>query len=156
MRRLICAFVVRIWQKRVFPWHGSFDHCFVLVSFWLLSKVLKIHMHRRRKALNVANISDLSLEVILEPCHEKTCLQGFRPGKTQTDLLSYRGLLEAWNFEFSQYRHYTNWVANNKGADKTAQMRRLICTFVVRIWLKQVFSWRGSLVSHITSSWTQH
>ena len=23
-------------------------------------------------------------------------------------------------------------------------MRRLICTFVIRIWLKQVFSWRGS------------
>ena len=32
---------------------------------------------------------------------------------------------------------------NNKGADQTARMRRLICTFVVRIWLKQVFSWRG-------------
>ena len=25
-------------------------------------------------------------------------------------------------------------------------MRRLICTFVVRIWLKQVFSWRGSYI----------
>ena len=33
---------------------------------------------------------------------------------------------------------------NNKGADQTAPMRRLICTFVVRIWQKQVFSWRGS------------
>ena len=25
-----------------------------------------------------------------EPHYEKTCLQGFRPGKTQTGLLSYR------------------------------------------------------------------
>ena len=25
-----------------------------------------------------------------EPCHEKTCLRGFWPGKTQTGLLSYR------------------------------------------------------------------
>ena len=26
---------------------------------------------------------------IYEPHHEKTCLQGFQPGKTQTGLLSY-------------------------------------------------------------------
>ena len=32
----------------------------------------------------------------------------------------------------------------NKGADQTARMCRLICAFVVRIWQKQVFSWRGS------------
>ena len=32
----------------------------------------------------------------------------------------------------------------NKGADQTARMHRLICDFVVRIWYKQVFSWRGS------------
>ena len=25
-----------------------------------------------------------------EPRHEKTCLRGFRPGRTQTDLLRYR------------------------------------------------------------------
>ena len=31
-----------------------------------------------------------------------------------------------------------------KGADQTARMRRLICEFIVRIWHKQVFSWRGS------------
>ena len=28
---------------------------------------------------------------------------------------------------------------NNKGADQTAWMRRLICAFVVRLWHKQVF-----------------
>ena len=33
---------------------------------------------------------------------------------------------------------------NNKGVDQTAQMRRLTCAFVVRIWHKQVFSWCGS------------
>ena len=31
-------------------------------------------------------------------------------------------------------------AANNKGADQTTQMHRLICAFVVRIWYKQVFS----------------
>ena len=33
---------------------------------------------------------------------------------------------------------------NNKGADQTARMHRLICAFVVCIWQKQVFSWRSS------------
>ena len=28
-----------------------------------------------------------------EPCHEKTCLRDFRPGKTQTGLLTYRSKL---------------------------------------------------------------
>ena len=36
----------------------------------------------------------------------------------------------------------------NKGADQTARLRRLICTFVVRIWQKQVFSWQGSFFMH--------
>ena len=35
---------------------------------------------------------------------------------------------------------------NNKGADQTARIRRLICAFVVRIWHKQVFSWCGSYI----------
>ena len=33
---------------------------------------------------------------------------------------------------------------NNKGADQTAQMCKLICAFVVCIEQKQVFSWRSS------------
>ena len=33
---------------------------------------------------------------------------------------------------------------NNKGADQTLRMRRLICAFVVRILHKQVFSWCDS------------
>ena len=37
-----------------------------------------------------------------------------------------------------------NLGSENKGADQTVRMRRLICAFVVRIWHKQVFSWRGS------------
>ena len=35
-----------------------------------------------------------------EPRHEKTWLRGFRPGHTQTGLLSYRYKLESWNFGF--------------------------------------------------------
>ena len=50
----------------------------------------------------------------------------------------------SWNSGYNKYGYYTIQAANNKGADQTARMRRLICTFVVRIWQKQVFSWRGS------------
>ena len=73
--------------------------------------------------------------------------RGLRPGKTQTGLLSHRSYLEAWNFGYRNYRSYTIQAANNKGADQTVRTRRLICTIVVRIWQKQVFSWRGSYVS---------
>ena len=79
-----------------------------------------------------------------EPPHEKICLRDLPPGKAQTGLLSYRSWLGSWNLGFSMYRYYTIQAANNKGADQTARMRRLICAFVVRIWHKQVFSWLGS------------
>ena len=79
-----------------------------------------------------------SSTLLIEPRHEKTCIRGLRPGKTQTGLLSYRDQLESWNFGFSKYRYCTIQVANNKGADQTALMRRLICAFVVRIWQNRV------------------
>ena len=35
---------------------------------------------------------------LTEPYHEKTCLQGLRPNKTQTDLLSWRALARVLKF----------------------------------------------------------
>ena len=76
--------------------------------------------------------SSCSTLVIIEPRHEKTCLRGFRPGKTPTcaatetsksleiAAIASRGII-------------LSKKANNKGADQTARMRRLICAFVVRI-----------------------
>ena len=70
----------------------------------------------------------------------RQCVFGsLRPGKTQTDLLSYRDQLESWNFGYINWRHHSVLAANNKGADQTARMRRLICAFVVRIWHKTHF-----------------
>ena len=54
-----------------------------------------------------------------EPRHEKTCLRGLRPVKTQTSLLSHRGKLEAWNFGYRKRRHFTIQAANYKDADQT-------------------------------------
>ena len=65
------------------------------------------------------------------PRCEKSCLQGFRQSETQTSLLSYRGYLENQNFSCSKFRDDTFQNPNNKGADQSARMRRLICTFVV-------------------------
>ena len=45
---------------------------------------------------------------------------------------------------------------NNKGADQTAQMRRLICAFVVRICHKQFFSWHDLYWTHICSRTLSH
>ena len=42
------------------------------------------------------------------------------------------------------YRDYTIKAANNKGADQTVRRHRLICSFVVCIGHKQVFSRCGS------------
>ena len=55
---------------------------------------------------------------------------------------------ESLNIGYNKYRYYTVWAANNKGADQTARIRRLICVFVVRIWNKQVFSITSSIDNH--------
>ena len=86
-----------------------------------------MHVHTTQLSQEVWTLHNRVRDVVLklplvsyEPHHEKTCLWGLQQ------------------------------AANNKGADQTAQMRRLICTFVVRIWHKQVFSWRGPYIC----SWT--
>ena len=48
-------------------------------------------------------------------------------------------LARVLKFGYSK-RYYTIQEVNNKGADQTARMRRLICAFVVRMWHIQVFS----------------
>ena len=73
-----------------------------------------------------------SFSSLFGPRHNKACLRGFRQSKTQTSLLSYRDWLENWNFPCYKFRYDTFQKANNKGAYQTAQMRRLVCTFVVR------------------------
>ena len=77
--------------------------------------------------------------IIYEPCHEKTCLRGFRPGKTQNLSAQLQKLARGMKLTILKLA-VLYYLANNKGADQTAPMRRLICAFVVCIWHKQVFS----------------
>ena len=74
-----------------------------------------------------------------EPRCKKICIQGFQLGNTQTSQLSYRDKLENWNFACIKYTYDTFQRANNKGADQTSQMFRLVCFFVVRKPLKTGF-----------------
>ena len=76
---------------------------------------------------------------ITEPRHDKTCIREFptrpdtnRPAQPQKlpRVLKFRLL----NLEILYYL-----TANNKAANQTAPMRRLICAFVVRIWHKTHF-----------------
>ena len=77
---------------------------------------------------------------IYGPYREKTCLRGFWQNETQTSLLSHRDELENWYFIWRKFRYNTFQKANNKGADQTAQMPRLVCAFVVSQTPKDRFS----------------
>ena len=68
--------------------------------------------------LSITVMQDRASKVLNEPRHEKTCLRGLQPGKTQTGLLSYRSKLESQNFGDSKLRYYTIQAVNNKGADQ--------------------------------------
>ena len=65
----------------------------------------------------------------------KSRLQGFWRSKFQTSFLKhqrYKDKPEYQIFACSMFRDDSFQKPNNKGADQTAQMRRLVCAFVVR------------------------
>ena len=66
------------------------------------------------------------------PRRDKTFLQGFSQSEFQTSIFGYRDKLENWNFTCRKFTYGTFQKANNKGADQTARMRRLVCACVVR------------------------
>ena len=61
--------------RLIWVFAGRTCHCAGFVMRWL-------------KSSDIYSSSCALLRI--EPRHEKTCLQGFRPGKTQTGLLSHR------------------------------------------------------------------
>ena len=82
--------------------------------------------------------------VLIEPCYEKTCLAGLRPGKTDQDSnrpVQLQRLARVLFFILASIRPVLYYPGSEHiGADQTARMHRLICAFVVRIWHKQIFS----------------
>ena len=66
---------------------------------------------------------------------------GLRPGKTQTGLLAYKRKARVMKFQIQKLEIlYYLGSEQQKGADQTAQIRKLICTFVVRLWHKVFLS----------------
>ena len=78
-----------------------------------------------------------------EPRHKRTCLRGFRPGKTQSGLLSYRSFeisdLETGDIILSRQRTTTMLIRLCRCAGSSVSF------LFVYGWQKQVFSWRGSI-----------
>ena len=56
---------------------------------------------------------------------------GVSDSDIQTSLLSYRDYPKNLNFAGGKYRYDTFQLTNNKGANQTAQMCRLVSAFVV-------------------------
>ena len=70
------------------------------------------------------------LNLTYEPRREKTGLQGWRPGLTQTELYKYRRWIEVGKFGFRKKRNYTIRVAKTKALISFAVTANLICAFV--------------------------
>ena len=60
------------------------------------------------------------------------------PDPVKSCLVSLKSLYEAKTFCIEQ--HHTNKAGNKEGTDQTAQMRILVCTYVVRTCYKVGFS----------------
>ena len=84
--------------------------------------------------------AEMNISGSYEPRCEKTGLQGFRPGPTQTGLYNHRRWLETCNFGFRKKRDCTICVAKTKALTSFPVTAKLICVFV--------FSYAKSQFSH--------
>ena len=72
---------------------------------------------------------------------------GFWPGLTQSRLYSHWRWLEAWKFEFREWRYCTIQVAKTKALISFAVTAKADLRLCFRICRLLVFSWRGSNIS---------
>ena len=75
----------------------------------------------------------VSIRVLYEPRHDKTCLREF-PTRLDTNRPAQpQQLARVLKFRLQNLEILYYLSSDNKGADQTARMRRLICAFVVRM-----------------------
>ena len=89
-----------------------------------------IHMIQMHAIINKKEVT-AGNRIKIGPRRKKTCLRGVLQCEFLNSLLSYRDQIENWNFTWIMSTYDTFQNANNKGADQTARMRRLVCAFVV-------------------------
>ena len=90
------------------------------------------------------------------PRRDLTGLRGFRKSETQISLLNHRDQLENSNFNCNKFRYDTFQKANNKDADQTARMRRLVWDFDFRKHRRQVFLRQGQYEHQHEKTWLWH
>ena len=69
----------------------AFFHTVKIWKFWMPEKIVVIILKSEQRPFSICSQQGRWNELH----HEKTCLQGLRPGKTQTSLLSFR-VLKFW------------------------------------------------------------
>ena len=83
-------------------------------------------------------VSNLLYAGLYWPRREKIRFQGFRPSNTKTSLLSELDKLQYSSFTCICSSLCTFQRANNKDADQTVRIRRLVSDFVVPMQQTQV------------------
>ena len=135
MRRLVCVFV-----------------CIQQNSFSCIAAIWEPPWRKIGKNMSISTTKVHSLCLIMACCfcslesvivklansktlsglrRETTCLRCIHQSEFQTSLLSYRDKLDNRNFACSKCTYDNFIIGNNKGADQTARMRRLVCACVV-------------------------
>ena len=77
---------------RIIGWHFcAYIQCFKCLLTWSFSTFI---------------VLSFDTNLYLSHVTRKPVFGIFRPGKTQTGLLSHKSRLESWNFGFSNYRYY--------------------------------------------------
>ena len=117
------------------------------ILFWKLNKDANQTVHLRC-LISISVIC--SLETIIGPRSNKTCLQGFQQSETQTSLLSYRDHVENWNFTCSNFLHMILYQMRITKALSDCADAMLVCACVVRKPPKTWFLASGSNYVHTT------
>ena len=96
----------------------------------------------------------ISLSVALVICVQATqattrenLSSGFQTKRVLNQSLRLNRLARNGNFPRSKCRYDSSKKADNKVADETARMRRLVCAFIVTNHLRQVFAVAVQLLS---------
>ena len=135
LRSLITAFVVRCLDGMIPPVSISEISSLYLASVAAQAGLCLTWSQTPKTGFLVTRLNYVKKPVQLalgafhnEPLHKKTCLRDFRPGKTQTGLLSYTDKLEYWNFGFWASRSI---ILSRQGITKADDLR-LCCSHMAK------------------------
>ena len=155
MRRLAWTFTARIGYKYQIRLTRPIYQIFVKFLYCLYM-IFKSWNYFKRKLNTVTRhyASDSNMQCVIipsydmmlwhsitatsyEPCHEKTCLPGFLTRSDSNRPAQPQKLSRGLKFQILKLEVLYHLGSGQQMCYQTAQMRRLICTFVGHIWHKQ-------------------